>query len=88
MFFSKNYFRHKKLSKELEDLLFFEPLCQYIWLKNLIAGLLESVKILPIFSNVTFYFWKSSVCGLEKPIVAIIARKVTNEKIDRFLTFW
>jgi hypothetical protein len=35
----------------------------------------QNVKNWAIFSYVTFYFWKSGVWGLEKPIVAIIARK-------------
>ena len=48
------------------------------------------------FQYVTFYFCKSVVSGLEKPIVTITARKnlifkkkkVAHEEIDQFLTFW
>ena len=32
MFFSKNYFRHQKSSKELDILLIFEFVCQFMWI--------------------------------------------------------
>ena len=56
----------------------------------------KMIKTEQFFHIVTFYFWKSGVWDLEKPIVAIIARKhlifknkkLQYEKIAQFLSFW
>ena len=60
--FSKNYFRHQILSKEFDVLLIFEFLCQYKCISKTSSEKFDC-KIFriscSIFSQVTFYFWKS-----------------------------
>jgi len=87
MFFSKNCFRSKKIIKKIGRFvdfwilmaIYMNNLDQFwkIWFQDFQNQLkyYQNVKNWSIFSYVTFYFWKSVFWGLEKPIVAITARK-------------
>ena len=87
MFFSKNCFWSNKIIKKIGCFvdfcifmaIYMDKLDQFKKIQNQLKYY-QNVKNWGFFSYVTIYYSKSGVWGLEKPIVAIIARKHLNFK--------